>query len=98
MTLAAAAQPSHAASARGVPLLDVRNLSKHFVSKSGFLSRSSTTVKAVENVSFAIQPGEVMGLVGESGSGKTTVGRSILRLIEPTAGSVLFDGVDVTKL
>jgi peptide/nickel transport system ATP-binding protein len=79
-------------------LLDVRNLSKHFVSKSGFLSRSSTTVKAVENVSFAIQPGEVMGLVGESGSGKTTVGRSILRLIEPTAGSVLFDGVDVTKL
>jgi peptide/nickel transport system ATP-binding protein len=68
-------------------LLDVRNLRKHF-----------NAVKAVEDVSFAIRAGEVVGLVGESGSGKTTVGRSILRLVEPTSGSVCFDGIDITRL
>ena len=85
-------------SAPAFPLLAVRHLTKHFVAKSGFLSRSTTTVKAVEDVSFTIEPGEVIGLVGESGSGKTTVGRSILRLLEPTSGSVFFDGVNITTL
>jgi oligopeptide/dipeptide ABC transporter ATP-binding protein len=80
------------------PLVKVANLRTFFVSKRGFLSRSSNTVKAVDDVSFEILPGEIVGLVGESGSGKTTVGRSILRLVEPTSGSVQFDGVEVTSL
>ena len=80
------------------PLLEVNNLRKYFPIRGGVLSRVVGNVKAVEDVSFAIQPGEVVGLVGESGSGKTTAGRAILRLIEPTAGEVLFDGVDVTQL
>lgn len=80
------------------PLLDVQNLKKYFPIRGGVLSRVVGNVKAVEDVSFTINPGEVVGLVGESGSGKTTAGRSILRLIEPTSGSVKFDGVDVTQL
>ena len=79
-------------------LLDVRHLSKQFTARHGLLSRRHTTVKAVDDVSFAIRRGEVVGLVGESGSGKTTVGRSILRLVEPTSGSVWFDGTDITTL
>jgi peptide/nickel transport system ATP-binding protein len=79
-------------------LLDVRGLRKYFPIRGGVFSRVVANVKAIEDVSFIIRRGEVVGLVGESGSGKTTVGRSILRLIEPTAGEVLFDGVDVTKL
>jgi peptide/nickel transport system ATP-binding protein len=80
------------------PLLEVKNLKKYFPIRGGILSRVVANVKAVEDVSFAIKPGEVVGLVGESGSGKTTAGRSILRLIEPTEGEVLFDGVDVVQL
>jgi peptide/nickel transport system ATP-binding protein len=79
-------------------LLDVRGLRKYFPIRGGVFSRVVANVKAIEDVSFIIKRGEVVGLVGESGSGKTTVGRSILRLIEPTAGEVLFDGVDVAKL
>ena len=79
-------------------LLEVKNLRKYFPIRGGIFSRVVANVKAVEDVSFNVQRGEVVGLVGESGSGKTTVGRSILRLIEPSAGEVLFDGVDVTKL
>jgi oligopeptide/dipeptide ABC transporter ATP-binding protein len=79
-------------------LLEVRNLKKYFPIRGGVFSRVVANVKAVEDVSFGIKQGEVVGLVGESGSGKTTAGRSILRLIEPTAGEIIFDGVDVAKL
>lgn len=78
-------------------LLEVKNLRKHFDAREGWLFGKAAKVKAVDDVSFNIRPGEVVGLVGESGSGKTTVGRSILRLIEPTSGSVRFDGVEVTR-
>jgi peptide/nickel transport system ATP-binding protein len=79
-------------------LLEVRNLKKYFPIRGGVFSRVVANVKAVEDVSFGIKQGEVVGLVGESGSGKTTAGRSILRLIEPTAGEIIFDGVDIVKL
>ena len=76
------------------PLLEVRHLTRHFVRKQG-LWRPPSVVKAVDDVSFAINEGEMFGLVGESGSGKSTTGRCILRLIEPTAGEVLFKGENV---
>jgi oligopeptide/dipeptide ABC transporter ATP-binding protein len=79
------------------PLLRVEGLTKHFPVTRGVLGRTVGFVRAVDGVSFSIAPGETLGLVGESGSGKTTVGRSILRLIEPTSGSVVFDGVDVRR-
>jgi oligopeptide transport system ATP-binding protein len=72
-----------------MPLLDVRGLTKHFVRKHG-LFHPSSIVKAVDDVSFSIDEGEMFGLVGESGSGKSTTGRCVLRLIEPTAGDVYF--------
>lgn len=68
-------------------LLEIRDLKKHFPIRGGILSRVVGSVKAVDGVSFAIKKGEVLGLVGESGSGKTTVGRTLLRLIEPTGGA-----------
>lgn len=77
------------------PLLSVRGLTKHF--KSARFSRGPV-VRALDDVSFDVRRGEVVGLVGESGSGKTTLGRSVLRLIEPTSGEVRFNGVDLTKL
>ena len=77
-----------------MPLLDVRRLVKHFVRKQGFFQPPSV-VKAVDDVSFAIEEGEMFGLVGESGSGKSTTGRCILRLLEPTSGEVRFRGEDV---
>ncbi len=78
-------------------LLDVRHLKKYFDARSGVFSRSGEVVKAVDDVSLHIGAGEVVGLVGESGSGKTTVGRTILRLIEPTDGEILFKGQDIAK-
>jgi oligopeptide transport system ATP-binding protein len=81
------------------PLLEVRNLSKEFpVGSGGILSRKKQIIKAVQDVSFSIQPGETLGLVGESGSGKTTLGRSIIRLHEPTSGEVLLDGKNILNL
>ena len=79
-------------------LLDVRGLKKYFPIHGGVFSRVVANVKAVEDLSFAIKRGEVVGLVGESGSGKTTAGRSILRLIEPTDGEIVFNGTDIAKL
>jgi oligopeptide transport system ATP-binding protein len=80
------------------PILEVRDLKKYFPIKKGVLSRTVGHVKAVDGVSFSVAPGEVLGLVGESGCGKTTTGRAILRLIEPTAGSVKFEGQEIVGL
>ena len=79
-------------------LLDVNKLRKWFPITGGVFQRTVGHVKAVNDIDFELQRGEVLGLVGESGSGKTTAGRSILRLIEPTSGEVVFDGTDITKL
>jgi oligopeptide/dipeptide ABC transporter ATP-binding protein len=79
-------------------LLTVKGLKKYFPITSGFLLRTVGNVKAVDDVSFSIAENEVLGLVGESGCGKSTVGRSILRLYEPTAGEVNFDGKDILSL
>lgn len=84
--------------ATGQTLLDVKNLEKFFPIRGGLLSRVVGNVKAVNDITFNIKRGEVVGLVGESGSGKTTAGRTILRLIEPTGGQVIFNGTDITKL
>ncbi len=80
------------------PLVEVRDLVKHFPVRGGILQRTIAQVQAVDGVSFDIQRGETLGLVGESGCGKTTVGRLLLRLIDPTAGTIRFDGVDLTTM
>jgi peptide/nickel transport system ATP-binding protein/oligopeptide transport system ATP-binding protein len=80
-----------------MPLLEVRHLTKDFSRRHGVFG-GTTTVRAVDDVSFSIERGETFGLVGESGSGKTTTGRCILRLIEPSSGEVVFDGRDVLAL
>jgi oligopeptide/dipeptide ABC transporter ATP-binding protein len=79
-------------------LLSVRGLAKHFPIKSPIFGRPGGFVRAVDGVSFDVMPGETLGLVGESGCGKSTTGRMILRLIEPTAGTVEFDGVNLVTL
>jgi len=80
------------------PVLDVINLKKHFPVKKGVLRRTVGQVYAVDDVTFRIGTGETLGLVGESGCGKSTVARTVLRLIEPTDGSIRLDGHDVTRL
>ena len=83
---------------RQEPVLKISGLNTWFPQKRGFLSQEHKYVKAVNDVSFDVYPGETLGLVGESGCGKTTLGRSILRLIEPTSGSIEFEGVDLRDL
>lgn len=81
------------------PLLSVRNLQKYFpTSRNVGFRKEKLQVKAVDGISFDLMKGETLGLVGESGCGKTTAGRTILKLIEPTAGEIIFEGQDITKL
>jgi oligopeptide/dipeptide ABC transporter ATP-binding protein len=80
------------------PLVEVRQLKKHFPIVKGLFSRPAGTVHAVDGVSFHIDPGETLGLVGESGCGKSTVGRTLLKLLEPTAGRIFIRGEDITGL
>jgi peptide/nickel transport system ATP-binding protein/oligopeptide transport system ATP-binding protein len=80
------------------PVLQVENLVKHFPIHGGFLQRQVGAVKAVDGVTFSIRRGETLGLVGESGCGKSTIGKVVLKLIEPTAGRIVLAGEDVTGL
>ncbi|MBY0011786.1 ABC transporter ATP-binding protein [Paenibacillus typhae] len=79
-------------------LLEVKGLKKYYPINKGFFNKTQGYVKAVDDISFTVGKGETFGLVGESGCGKSTTGRSLLRLIEPTEGQVLFEGQDITKL
>jgi peptide/nickel transport system ATP-binding protein/oligopeptide transport system ATP-binding protein len=99
MTDATAAPAGTATNGAETPLLSVKDLVKEFpFGSSGFLRRQRNKVQAVSGLSFDIAAGETLGLVGESGSGKTTVGRSILRLQEPTSGSVKYNGRELTEM
>ena len=80
------------------PILKIQDLKTYFPIKKGFFGKAESYVKAVDNVSFDVYPGETLGVVGESGSGKTTLGRSILRLIEPTGGKIIYKGKELTGL
>ncbi|WP_019646644.1 ABC transporter ATP-binding protein [Novispirillum itersonii] len=92
-------QPSvNTAAAETGALVQISGLQKHFPIVRGLMRREVGRVRAVEDLTFSLKAGEVLGLVGESGSGKTTAGRSLLRLVEPTGGSIRFDGTEVTTL
>jgi oligopeptide/dipeptide ABC transporter ATP-binding protein len=98
MTEQVAGAPAEPKTSNPGRLLEVRNLVKYFPVKAGLLQRTVAWVQAVDDVSFNVREGEALGLVGESGCGKTTIGRTMLRLIEPTSGSVVLDNVDILKL
>lgn len=80
------------------PVLNVEGLVKHYPIRGGLFGRARAQVRAVDGVSFSIAPGETLGLVGESGCGKSTVGKAVLRLVEPSAGRITLEGEDITAL
>jgi len=80
------------------PILKIKNLKTYFPIRNGFFGGISSYVKAVDNVNFNVYPGETLGLVGESGCGKTTIGRTIIRLEEPTEGEMIYKGKDIAKM
>src|SRR4051794_38672300 len=82
----------------GTEILRVENLKKYFQSGGGFLGGKKLTIRAVDDVSFSIKPGETFGLVGESGCGTTTLGQTIIRLYNPTEGNVFFNGKEIGHL
>ena len=79
------------------PILQVKGLKKHFEGSTGLMGRKKFTIKAVDGIDFEVGRGETVGLVGESGCGKTTAGRTIMRLYDPTAGEIIYDGQDLAK-
>jgi oligopeptide/dipeptide ABC transporter ATP-binding protein len=87
-----------ASALNAVPVIEVAGLKKHFPVKKGLLRRTAGYVYAVDGISFSIDQGETLGLVGESGCGKSTVARTVLRLVEPTAGTIKLNGEDITRL
>ena len=93
-TQSAAASPT----SNGNELLRVEDLVKHFPIKAGLFKRTVGQVRAVDGVTLSVKPGETLGVVGESGCGKTTLGRTIMKLLEPTSGTIVFDGQDITSL
>jgi oligopeptide/dipeptide ABC transporter ATP-binding protein len=95
---AAAPAPGPAPGASGAPLLEVRDLKKHYAVRRGVFGRAAGTVHAVDGISFAVGAGETLGLVGESGCGKSTAGKAILKLVEPTAGEVRLRGRRIDTL
>jgi peptide/nickel transport system ATP-binding protein/oligopeptide transport system ATP-binding protein len=94
----AAPLPLHERSARGTEILRVSHLEKHYPLHTGLAGRVTGTVKAVDGVSISLKAGETLGLVGESGCGKSTTGRTVIRLLSPTGGRILFRGHDITRL
>ena len=80
------------------PLLEVKNLRKLFPARSSFFAKEKSWIKAVDDVSFTLNPRETLGVVGESGCGKSTMGRSVLRLIEPTSGQIIVNDMDLEKM